>query len=166
MPLSAAIGAGRNPRFGGGRYRLPLIFLYRHYGSRIVGANHGKQKTLRNVVVFHPHSFLCHTPPFVPVAKSMRPPGHEKHPGFGPSNRLRKPGGPVRRIVVNRDPFRKLRFGKCQEFLVPIRRPESSLRTGPKFPVSLVDCLLNRPHLLLHRQPLDHLPRLRRRPKL
>ena len=26
VPLSAAIGAGRNPRFGGGRYRLPGFF--------------------------------------------------------------------------------------------------------------------------------------------
>ena len=89
-----------------------------------------KTKEFKECGVFHPHGFLCSTPPFVPGTKSMRSPvEHEKHPGFGLSNRLRKPGCPVRRIVVNRDPFRKLRFGKFQEFLVPIRRL-ASLRTG------------------------------------
>ena len=61
--------------------------------------------------MFHPHAFLCRTPPFVPAAKNKRPQRHEKHPEFGPSNRLRKPRCPERRIVVNGDPFRKLRFG-------------------------------------------------------
>ena len=62
-------------------------------------------------MVFHPHAFLCHTPPLSLGQKLSGPLGHEKHPEFGPSNRLRKPRCPERRIVVNRDPFRKLRFG-------------------------------------------------------
>ena len=34
--------------------------------------------------MLHPHAFLCHTPPFVPVAKSISgPQWHEKHPKFG-----------------------------------------------------------------------------------
>ena len=41
----------------------------------------------------HPHSFLCHTPPFVPVAKSMRPFGGMKNtpdlaPQTGSENRV------------------------------------------------------------------------------
>ena len=30
-------------------------------------------------MVFHPHAFLCHTPPFVPGAKIKRPPGALKN---------------------------------------------------------------------------------------
>ena len=71
--------------------------------------------------MFHPHAFLCRTPPFVPAAKSISgPQRHEKHPEFGPSNRLRKPRCPERRIAVNRDPFRKLCFGKFPQGDVPI----------------------------------------------
>ena len=70
-------------------------------------------------MVFHPHSFLCHTPPLSLGQKLSGPQWHEKHPGFGPSNRLRKPGSPVGRIAVNRDPFRKLRFGAPLEFYRP-----------------------------------------------
>ena len=82
-----------------------------------------------------PTAFSWNTPPFVPVPKSISGPKfHEKHPGFGSSNRIGKPCCPVRRIVVNRDPFRKLLFGKFQEFLVPLRRPESARRTSPKIP--------------------------------
>ena len=72
--------------------------------------------------MFQPHALLCRTPPLSLRQKACGPQRHEKHPGFGPSNRLRKPRGPVRRIAVNRDPFHKLRFGKYHEFLVPIRR--------------------------------------------
>ena len=57
MSHSAAIGAGRNPRFGGGSLSSPRIFLYQHAGSRLVGANHGKQKTSRDMVM--PHPPLC-----------------------------------------------------------------------------------------------------------
>ena len=66
-------------------------------------------------MVFHPHSFLCHPPPLSLWQKACGPQWHEKHPGFGPSNRLRKPGRPKRRIVVNRDPFREIRFGKLSQ---------------------------------------------------
>ena len=70
-----------------------------------------------------PPRFLCTPPPLSLEQKACGPQEHEKHPGFGLSNRLRKPGCPERRIVVNRDPFRKLRrFGKFQEFHVPLRR--------------------------------------------
>ena len=44
-------------------------------------------------MVFHPHAFLCHTPPFAPVAKSMRPPSGMKNtpnlaPQTGSANRV------------------------------------------------------------------------------
>ena len=60
------------PRFRGGRYRLPRIFLYQHAESLLVETNHRKQKSLRNVGLEHPHAFSWNTPPFVPVPKSMR----------------------------------------------------------------------------------------------
>ena len=42
--------------------------------------------------MFHPHAFLCPTPPFVPGAKSMRSFGTTKNtPELALSNRLRKP---------------------------------------------------------------------------
>ena len=63
-----------------------------------------------------PTLFYATPPPLSLRQKISGPQWHEKHPGFGPSNRLRKSGGPVRRITINRDPFHKLRFGKCQEF--------------------------------------------------
>ena len=47
------------------------------------------------------------TPPSLSLyQKACGPQYHEKRPQIRSSNRLRKPGGPVRRIVVNRDPFR------------------------------------------------------------
>ena len=57
LPRRTSIGASRNPPFGGGALSSPLIFLYRHYGIRIVGANHRKKKSLRNVGL--PHPPLC-----------------------------------------------------------------------------------------------------------
>ena len=65
--------------------------------------------------MFHPHAFLCRTPPLSLRQKACGPQRHEKHPGFGPSNRLRKPRCPKRRIVVNRDPFRHPRFREALE---------------------------------------------------
>ena len=53
-----------------------------------------------------------YTPPLSLYRKACGCLYHEKHPDFTGSTRLRKPGCPVGRIVVNRDPFRKLRFGK------------------------------------------------------
>ena len=62
---------------------------------------------------YTPTLFSRYTPPFVPVPERLSGSKyHEKHPGFGLSNRIGKPCCPVGRIVVNRDPFRKLRFGK------------------------------------------------------
>ena len=70
MLQSAAIGAGRNPRFWGGSLSSPRIFLYQHAGSRLVGTNHGKQKSLRKAGMLHHPHFSCYTPPFVPVTKN------------------------------------------------------------------------------------------------
>ena len=72
MLQSAAIGAGRNPHFGGGSLSSPRIFLYQHAGSRLVVTNHGKQKSLRKAEVLHPQHFSCYTTPFVPVTKNRR----------------------------------------------------------------------------------------------
>ena len=109
--LSAAIGAGRNPRFGGVAI-VSRIFLYQHAGSRLVGTNHRKQKTSRNVGPVRPHAFFRYTPHFVPVPKNKRPPVPRKAPQIRSSNRLRKPGCQERRIVVNRDSFHDLGFQK------------------------------------------------------
>ena len=51
---------------------------------------------------YTPTLFYAPTPPLSLGRKLAGPQGHEKHPGFGLSNRLRKPGCPERRIVVNR----------------------------------------------------------------
>ena len=72
MEHSAAIGAGRNPPFLGGSLSSSLIFLYRHYGIRIVGGKSLKTKEFKECGMEHPHSFFWNTPPFVPVPKSMR----------------------------------------------------------------------------------------------
>ena len=165
MFRSAAIGAGRNPPFGGGRYRLPGFFCIALWKPNSRGKPQ-KTKEFKECGVFHPHAFYVTPPPLSLYQKACGPQYHEKHPKFGPSNRLRKPGCPVRRITVNRDPFRKLRFGKFQEFHVPFPGLLHPSVLPQKFRSALVDCLTNRANLLLHRQPLDHLPRLRRRPKL
>ena len=91
-----------------------------------------------------PHAFYAPPPPLSLGQKISGPLGHEKHPGFGPSNRLRKPRGPVRRVAVNRDPFHKLRFGNHQEFLVPLHRLIKPSVLPQKFPVALVERLPNR----------------------
>ena len=62
-----------------------------------------------------PTAFYVPPPPLSLEQKACGPLEHEKHPGFGLSYRLRKPGCPERRIVVNRDPFCKLRFGEALE---------------------------------------------------
>ena len=63
-----------------------------------------------------PTAFYVPPPPLSLEQKISGRLEHEKHPGFGLSYRLRKPLGPVRRIVVNRDPFRRLRrFGLSEE---------------------------------------------------
>ena len=71
----------------------------------------------------HAHAFSCPDPPLCPWG--------EKHAVFWDtkitldlalSYRVGKTVRSVRRIAVNRDPFHKLRCGKHQEFLVPLRR--------------------------------------------
>ena len=105
-----------------------------------------------------PTLFYATPPPLSLGQKLSGPQGHEKHPGFGPSNRLRKPGRPKRRIIVNRDPFREIRFGKLFQRHVPLPGLTHPAVLPQKFHVSIVDCITNRPDFLLHRQPLDHLP--------
>ena len=55
----------------------------------------------------------------------------------------RKPGGPPRRVVVNRDPFRHSRFRET----LKLRRPSSGCRESPilrqKFPVLVSHRLVN-----------------------
>ena len=51
---------------------------------------------------YTPTLFSGTPPPLSLYQKLAGPQYHEKPPGFGPSNRLRKPRCPVRRIVVNR----------------------------------------------------------------
>ena len=53
-----------------------------------------------------PTLFSGTPPPLSLYQKLAGPQYHEKLTKNAPSNRLRKPGGPVRRIVVNRDTFR------------------------------------------------------------
>ena len=60
------------PRFEGGRYRLPGFCSIGNLEADCKETKTRKKKSLRNVVVFHPHAFLCSTPPFVPGAKPMR----------------------------------------------------------------------------------------------
>ena len=84
---------------------------------------------------YTPTLFSGTPPPLSLYQKACGPQYHEKPPGFRPSNRLRKPGCPVRRIVVNRDPFHKLRFGKFQEFLVPLPGLNHPSVLPQKFPV-------------------------------
>ena len=120
MLHSAAIGAGRNPRFGGGRYRLPGFFCIGNLEADCKETKTRKQKSSRKAGMLHPPHFSCYTPPFVPVTKNKRPPVTRKTPQIGPSNRLRKPGCPVRRIVVNRDSFRDLGSGQFVERCRPL----------------------------------------------
>ena len=61
---------------------------------------------------YTPTLFPGTPPPLSLYRKTSGSKYHEKHPGFGSSNRIGKPCCPVGRIVVNRDTFRKLRFGK------------------------------------------------------
>ena len=58
---------------------------------------------------YTPTLFSGTPPPLSLYRKACGSKYHEKHPGFGSSNRIGKPRCPVSRIAVNRDPFRKLR---------------------------------------------------------
>ena len=78
--------------------------------------------------MFHPHAFYAVPPPLSLRQKACGPQRHEKHPGFGSSNRISKPCGPVRRIVVNRDPFRDLGFRAALKLHRPAPgSPEASI---------------------------------------
>ena len=75
-----------------------------------------------------PTAFYVPPPPLSLEQKACGPLEHEKHPGFGPSNRLRKPGCPVRRITINRDPFRDLGFRAALKLHRPAPgSPEASI---------------------------------------
>ena len=168
MLQSAAIGAGRNPPFRGG---VAIVFPDFSVSSLWNPNSRGKpQKTkeFKECGDVPPPRFFMEHPPLCPCSKKHAAPSleHEKHPGFGLSNRLRKPGCPVRRIVVNRDPFRKLRFGKFQEFDVPIRMALHPSVLAQKFQVLPVKRLPNRAQSPASPSTPRHLPRLRRRPKL
>ena len=76
----------------------------------------------------HPHAFSWNTPPLSLFQKACGPKFHEKHPGFGPSNRRSKPGCPIRRTLVNRDPFRDLGFRAALKLHRPAPgSPEASI---------------------------------------
>ena len=62
MLHSAAIGAGRNPRFGGGRYRLP-DFSVSARGKPISRDKPQKTKEFKESGMLHPPHFSCYTPP-------------------------------------------------------------------------------------------------------
>ena len=131
MLHSAAIGAGRNPRFGGGSLSSPLIFQHRHYGSRIVVANHAKQKTSRNIGLSRPHAFSCYTPPFVSVTKNKRSFVTRKTPQIGSLKPAPKNGLPgtsnnrQSRPLSEAPPLREVSGVPCTD---PQRL--ASLRTG------------------------------------
>ena len=75
-----------------------------------------------------PTAFYVPPPPLSLEQKACGPLEHEKHPGFGSSNRLRKPRCPVRRILVNRDPFRDLGFRAALKLHRPAPgSPEASI---------------------------------------
>ena len=59
---------------------------------------------------YTPTAFYA-TPPPLSLWQKISGPQGMKTPQIGPSNRLRKSRGAERRIIVNRDAFRKVRFG-------------------------------------------------------
>ena len=93
MLLSAAIGAACPPRFRGGSLSSSRIFLYRHYGSRIVGAKPRKTKEFKESGdVTPPALFLLH-PPLCPCNKKHADPSNTKNapklaPQTGSENRV------------------------------------------------------------------------------
>ena len=93
MEHSAAIGAGRNPPFGGGSLSSSRIFLYRHYGIRIVWGKPRKTKEFKEYGAgTPPRFFMEHPPPLSLYQKIGGPQFHEKHPKFarqtGSENRV------------------------------------------------------------------------------
>ena len=93
MEHSAAIGAGRNPPLGGGSLSSSLIFLYRHYGSRIVGGNPRKTKEFKESGDAPPPRFFMPRPPLCPWGKKEAAPRGMKNtpdsaPQTGSENRV------------------------------------------------------------------------------
>ena len=114
---SAAIGA---PVSGGVAIVFPDFSVSSLWNPNSRGQTPENKRVQGKWGCHTPTAFYAPTPLLSLGHKISGPQGHEKHPGFGLSYRLRKPGGPVRRIAVNRDPFRKLRFGKFPQGDVPI----------------------------------------------
>ena len=111
-------------------------------------------------MVPHPHALFYVTPtPLLSLGHKIAcgPQGHEKHPGFGLSYRLRKPGGrgtsnsrqsrplpqaPLREVV----PRGMYRFmASCPSLRIASKSSRSCRSSRPH--------QANRPDLLLHRQP-------------
>ena len=69
MEHSAAIGAAGNPPLGGGSLSSSLIFLYRHYGIRIVVGKPQKTKEFKECGAGTPPRFFLEHPPFCPCSK-------------------------------------------------------------------------------------------------
>ena len=65
VPLSGPVGT---PLFWG-VLSSSLIFLYRHYGSRIVGGKHRKTKEFKECEAGTPTRFFLEHPPFCPCTK-------------------------------------------------------------------------------------------------
>ena len=103
MPLSGPVGT---PLFGGVAIVSPDFSVSARWKpiSRDKPQKIKKFKESRGW--YTPTLFSGTPPPLSLYRKACGPQYHEKHPKSARSNRLRKPGGPVRRIDVNRDPFR------------------------------------------------------------
>ena len=85
MPHSAAIGAGRNPPFGGGRYRLPEFFSIGILESECTGTNHRKTKEFKECGAATPPRFFMEHPPLCPCSKKHAVPrGMKNTPDLAP----------------------------------------------------------------------------------
>ena len=85
------------------------------------------------MAVHTPTAFLCSHPPLCPWNKKHAVLWNMKNtPDLALSYRLRKPGCPERRIVVNRDPFYGASAASEVVSGVPCTDPQrlASLRTG------------------------------------
>ena len=163
MLQSAAIGAGRNPRFGGG---VAIVLIDFPGSARVSPISRDKPQKTKEFKesgdVTPPALFLLHPPPLSLWHLTCGPLWHEKPSQSqvfsGPRETLRKPS----RIAVNRDPFRDLRPGQALERRRPFHRSTESSIPGQKFPVFKGHRFVNRLDFLLHRQSFRRLPRVRR----
>ena len=111
MLQSAAIGAGSNPRFGGGRYRLPGFFCI---STRKPISRDKPRKTnefKESWDVTPPALFLLH-PPLCPCNKKHAVVCNMKNTPDLALKPAPKTGLPGTSNSRHRDTFRKLRFGK------------------------------------------------------